>query len=248
MLRNALITLLSFTAALSLGANAAATGPEASVKRPIVIAHRGASGYLPEHTLEAKALAYAMRPDYIEQDLVLSKDDRLIVMHDIHLDYTTDVASVFPERARTDGHYYTIDFTLEELKRLRVSEAFVTGVDGASAKYPNRFPLWKSHFQLSTLEEELELIQGLNRTLGYDVGIYPEIKKPWFHHREGKDITALALAKLKQFGYSGRDQKIYLQCFDAEELQRIRRELMPQLDMDLALVQLIADTEWGRSR
>lgn len=87
-----------------------------AAKTTMVIAHRGASAYLPEHTLEAKAMAYAMRPDYIEQDLVLSKDDHLIVMHDIYLDSTTNVADVFPGRARDDGHYYTIDFTLEELK------------------------------------------------------------------------------------------------------------------------------------
>ena len=78
----------------------------------IVIAHRGASGYLPEHTLEAKALAYGMGADYIEQDLVLTRDDHLIVLHDITLDRTTDVASQFPERIRDDGRFYAIDFSL----------------------------------------------------------------------------------------------------------------------------------------
>ena len=214
-------------------------------QRPLVIAHRGASGYLPEHTLEAKALAYAMRPDYIEQDLVLSKDNHLMVMHDIYLDETTDVADVYPDRARKDGRYYAIDFTLEELKRLHVSEAFVRRGDNITAKFPDRFPLGKSSFQLSTFEEELELIQGLNQTLGYNVGIYPEIKQPWFHHREGRDITATTLSVLKQYGYRNRDQKIYLQCFDAEELQRIKSKLMPKLHMNLPLIQLIAETEWG---
>ncbi|WP_444921034.1 glycerophosphodiester phosphodiesterase [Microbulbifer sp. CnH-101-G] len=214
-------------------------------KTTMVIAHRGASAYLPEHTLEAKAMAYAMRPDYIEQDLVLSKDDHLIVMHDIYLDSTTNVADVFPGRAREDGHYYTIDFTLEELKKLQVSEVFSIGEDGPQAKYPHRFPLWKSSFQLSTFEEELELIQGLNKSLGYDIGIYPEIKKPYFHHWEGKDIAAIALQKLKEYGYSDKQQKVFLQSFDAEELQRIKFELMPAMGMDLPLVQLIAATSWG---
>lgn len=214
-------------------------------KYPLVIAHRGASAYLPEHTLEAKALAYGMRPDYIEQDLVLSKDNHLIVMHDIYLDSTTDVAEVFPNRAREDGHYYTIDFTLEELKRLKVSESFIMGENGPQAKYPHRFPLWKSSFKLSTFEEEIELIQGLNQSLGYDIGIYPEIKKPYFHHWEGKDIAKIALEKLQQYGYTDDRQKVFLQCFDAEELQRIKFELMPALGMDLPLVQLIAATDWG---
>ncbi|MFV8783799.1 glycerophosphodiester phosphodiesterase [Microbulbifer sp. SA54] len=215
---------------------------------PLVIAHRGASGYLPEHTLEAKALAYGMRADFIEQDLVLSKDNHLIVMHDIYLDGVTDVASRFPGRAREDGHFYAIDFTLEELKRLRVTEAFVSHLGLQAPKHPRRFPLWKSSFQLATFEEELELIQGLNHSLGYDTGIYPEIKKPAFHRREGRDIARKVLEVLKQYGYINGQQKVFLQCFDAEELQRIHSRLMPELDMDLPLIQLIAESHWGEKK
>ncbi|WP_226667815.1 glycerophosphodiester phosphodiesterase [Microbulbifer aggregans] len=215
---------------------------------PIVIAHRGASGYLPEHTLEAKALAYGMRADFIEQDLVLSKDGHLIVTHDIYLDGVTDVASRFPERVRDDGHFYAIDFTLEELKQLRVSETFASHLGLQVPKYPERFPLWKSSFQLSTFEEELELIQGLNKSLGYNTGIYPEIKKPAFHRREGLDISRKVLEVLKQYGYINSQQKVFLQCFDAEELQHIHATLMPELDMDLPLVQLIAESQWGEKR
>ncbi|SFC82283.1 glycerophosphoryl diester phosphodiesterase [Microbulbifer thermotolerans] len=248
MIRSTLIAVFSAVALtaplLSLASGAFAWKSE----RPVVIAHRGASGYLPEHTLESKALAYAMRPDYIEQDLTLSKDDHLIVMHDIVLDNITNVAQVFPDRARDDGHYYTIDFTLAELKQLKVSEPFVTNGGVQTPKYPQRFPLWNSSFQLSTLDEEIELIQGLNKSLGYNIGIYPEINKPWFHHREGKDIALLTLIKLKEYGYVDRRQNIYLQSFDAEELQRIKWELMPRLGMDLPLVQLIADTEWGEKK
>src|SRR5687767_9176819 len=90
--------------------------------QPIVIAHRGASGYLPEHTLEAAAYAHALGADFIEQDVVLSKDDVLVVTHDIHVDTTTDVAARYPDRKRADGRYYAIDFTWEELKALRVHE------------------------------------------------------------------------------------------------------------------------------
>ena len=90
----------------------------------IVIAHRGASGYLPEHTLPAKALAYGMKPDYIEQDVVMTKDDKLVVLHDHYLDRVTNVATLFPDRARKDGRYYAIDFTLAEIKQLSVTEGF----------------------------------------------------------------------------------------------------------------------------
>src|SRR5688500_2812370 len=96
----------------------------AQTSGPLVIAHRGASGYLPEHTIAAKAYAHALGADYIEQDLVLSKDDVPVVLHDIHLDTVTDVAKRFTDRKRADGRYYALDFTLAELKQLRVTERF----------------------------------------------------------------------------------------------------------------------------
>lgn len=83
----------------------------------MVIAHCGASGYLPEHTLPAKAMAYAQGADYLEQDLVMTKDDRLVVLHDHYLDRVTDVAQRFPQRARKDGRFYAIDFTWTRLSR-----------------------------------------------------------------------------------------------------------------------------------
>ena len=94
---------------LSLLITLAATGIWA---QPIVIAHRGASGYLPEHTLPAKALAYAQGADFLEQDIVLSKDDVPVVLHDTQIDTVTDVATRFPDRKRPDGRYYALDFTL----------------------------------------------------------------------------------------------------------------------------------------
>ncbi|GAA5644927.1 glycerophosphodiester phosphodiesterase [Vibrio proteolyticus] len=226
--------------ALGLSANAFA--------KPLVIAHRGASGYLPEHTLEAKALAYGMKPDYIEQDVVMTKDDQLVVLHDHYLDRVTDVAERFPDRAREDGRYYAIDFTLAEIKTLRVTEGFNLDDKGNKvAGFPDRFPMWKSDFTVPTLAEEIELIQGLNKTLGYDIGIYPEIKAPWFHRHEGKDISSAVLKVLKQYGYDSEDDKVYLQCFDPIELKRIHDQLMPEMKMDLKLVQLMAYTDWNET-
>lgn len=117
---------------LSLLALACSTSLFSSIvsAEPLVIAHRGASGYLPEHTLEAKTLAYAMKPDYIEQDVVMTKDDQLVVLHDHYLDRVTDVAERFPNRARADGRYYAIDFTLAEIKTLRVTEGFDIDAQG----------------------------------------------------------------------------------------------------------------------
>lgn len=208
----------------------------------IVIAHRGASGYLPEHSMESKALAYAQRPDYIEQDVALTKDDRAVVIHDHYLDTVSDVARVCPQRARTDGRFYVIDFTLAELRRLRFHER----VDLATGKpvYPKRFPLRADiGFSIHTLEEELALIQGLNASTGANVGVYPEIKAPWFHEREGKDIVRIVIGILARYGYTDKHDNCCLQCFDPRALRRIRFELRSRL----RLVQLIADNSWDET-
>ena len=210
----------------------------------IVIAHRGASGYLPEHTLASKSMAYAMGADYIEQDLVMTKDDQIIVFHDLFLDRVTNVTAVYPDRKRADGRYYVIDFTLDELKRLEISERYKTDQGKYIPKYPERYPLWKSSFRMHTFAEEIELIQGLNKSMGKSVGIYPEIKAPWFHQKEGKDISKKVLEILKQYGYTTKKDLVYLQCFDPNEIKRIRNELFEELQIEIKLIQLIAKTEW----
>src|SRR5215207_7930387 len=99
----------TFLAMLALNVSAAGAQSPAT---PLVIAHRGASGYLPEHTIAAKAYAHALGADYLEQDLVLSKDNVPIVLHDIYVDTVTDVAKRFPDRKRADSRYYALDFTV----------------------------------------------------------------------------------------------------------------------------------------
>ena len=192
-----------------------------------VIAHRGASGYLPEHTLAAKAMAYAMHPDFLEQDLVLSKDDVPIVIHDIHLETVTDVAQQFPDRKREDNRFYVIDFTYNELLQLNVTERFDSKT--GKAVYKGRFPLQKSHFKLHSLQDEIEMIQGLNKSTGNNIGIYPEIKDPEFHLQSGKDISTIVLKILSNYGYNTKKDNCILQCFDAKELKRIRTELKSTL-------------------
>ncbi len=226
----------------SLCATLFAGGPAVADK--IVIAHRGASGYLPEHSLPGKAAAHAMGADYIEQDLVMTRDDRIIVLHDLYLERVTDVAEVFPDRRRPDGHYYAVDFDLAEIKRLHLTESFKREGDALVPLSPIRFPPKRSVFRISTLEEELELIQGMNHSTGRVVGIYTEIKTPWFHRQEGKDLSRAALTILKKYGYARREDPLYLQCFDPYELQRLRNDLLPAMGMALKLVQLIAETRW----
>jgi glycerophosphoryl diester phosphodiesterase len=182
-------------------------------------------------------MAYAMNVDFIEQDLVLSKDDIPIVIHDIYLDDVTNVAKTFPDRKRKDKRYYVIDFTFEELQTLKVTERF--NPETGEQFYKNRFPIWKGNFKLHSLQEEIELIQGLNFSTGKNIGIYPEIKEPEFHKKEGKNLTEIVLKVLSKYGYKTKKDKCILQCFDAKELERIRVELKSKL----FLVQLMEYAE-----
>lgn len=201
--------------------------------RPLVIAHRGASAYLPEHTLAGKAMAHAMGADFLEQDVVATRDGELIVFHDLHLDDLTDVALRFPGRARADGRHYCIDFDLAEIRQLAVSERRRAG--SGQPRYPGRFPGAAGSFAISTLDEEIRFIHGLNHSTGRCVGIYPEVKSPAWHHEHGVDLAAQMLARLSRHGYSGPDDSAIVQCFDAGELQRIRTGL----GCSLRLVQLM---------
>jgi glycerophosphoryl diester phosphodiesterase len=206
---------------------------------PIVIAHRGASAYLPEHTAEAKVLAHAMGADYLEQDVVLTKDDVPVVLHDIYLDTVTDVARIYPNRHRPDGRYYVLDFTLDEIRRLNVTER--VDIKTNQAVFPNRFPAWTGQFSVSTLADELALIRGLNQTTRRDnpAGVYPELKLPAWHREQGRDLAKAVLEVVTEAGYRSRSDRIFLQCFDFAELKRVRHELRS----DLPLIQLIGDNK-----
>lgn len=229
-----------------------------------VVAHRGASGYLPEHTLESKALAFFMQSDYLEQDLVLSKDNVPIVLHDIYLDGVTNVATEHPTRGRKVGNitkYYAIDFTYDEIKRLKATERFKeAGAQGQmAAVYPSRFPLWQSSFQLNSFEEEIQLVMGMYKSFKsvYDKndnqidiakikmpGLYTELKRPDFHKSENRtNFAEIVLAVLAKYNLSSDHNdserpKIIIQCFDPVELKRIRTELKS----NLTLVQLLEAT------
>lgn len=199
--------------------------PSASAAGPLVIAHRGASGYVPEHTLPAKAYAHALGADYLEQDLVLTKDNVPVVLHDIYLDTVSDVAVRFPDRKRADGRFYALDLTLAELKQLRVRERFnaKTGSPVYGSRYDSKAT--PSTFTVSTLEEELQLIQGLNRSTGRVAGIYPEIKQPKWHRGQGHDISTFVLPILARYGYATKADACFLQCFEYNEVKRLRNEL-----------------------
>lgn len=205
--------------------------------KPVVIAHRGASGYLPEHTRPAKVLAHLMGADFLEQDVVATRDNQLIVLHDIHLDAVTDVTIRFPGRARADGRYYVRDFDLAEIRTLTAWERM--RADG-SAVYPGRYPARTGHHRVHTFAEEMQLINRLNKATGRRAGIYPEIKSPAWHREEGVDLSPLVLQQIREFDGADDPALVFVQCFDDTEVRRIKGEL----NCPWPIVQLIGLNEW----
>ena len=188
---------------------------------PAIIAHRGACGYLPEHTLPAVELAHTFDADYIEQDVVLTSDGVPIVLHDVTLELTTNVATLFPERHRDDGLFYAIDFTLEEIKALNAHER--TDSLG-NPVFPERYSGTEAEFKVPTLAEEIETVDRLNKASGKRTGVYIELKRPEFHEQEGVDIYQAVIDVLTIFDRLGENAETVIQCFDPETLKRFAHE------------------------
>jgi glycerophosphoryl diester phosphodiesterase len=202
-----------------------AAEPAAAAAPKRVIAHRGASGYLPEHTLAAYALAHGQGAHFIEPDLVMTRDAVLVARHDLTLEATTDAAEVFPGRARADGRWYAADLDLAEVGRLRARDPRSGGFRAAGGGY-----------RVPSFDEVLELLAELNARTGCRVGVYPELKEPAIHARAGLPLEEALLASLERFGYRGRDARVRIQSFDPRSLRRLRFEL----GSELPLVQLVA--------
>ena len=226
------ISILGWIIAMSALLSSRSIQAQPPLPKPLVIAHRGASGYLPEHTEGAKVLAVAQGADFIEQDVVLSRDKVFVVCHDITLHETTDVANRFPDRKRSDGRYYAADFDWLEIAQLSVFERHGSaGKQQYSARFPGSF-----HQRLMRLEDEIKLLQGLGQTLARPIGIYVELKRPAWHRDEmGVDMSRELLSVLTQFGYKNKSDWCFVQCFEAEELQHLRNDLK----CPLPLVQLM---------
>ena len=151
-------------------------GHELKPQSPLVIAQRGTSGYLPEHTLVASTPTYGLGAYFIEQDVILTKVNHPVVLHDLTLDATTNVNNLFPGRNRKNGLFYAIYFTLAELKKLSVREH--GNRSGTESKYPRRFSGKSALFKIVTLQVEIELIQGMIKSTGRNEGLLVELKDP----------------------------------------------------------------------
>lgn len=210
-----------------------------------VIAQRGGADFLTANNLVSLVLAASGEADAIVQELVMSRDDELVVFDGLHLNNRTNVAEVFPGRHREDGLYYVIDFSLTELRRLKqiVDTASLTPADTFLTAAPGSF-----QHPLHTLQEELLLIRQLEGSRGKSIGIAVEIQHPWFHTQENKDISLKVLEVLKEFGYTEATSPVSLHCYDPDELQRIHNRLLRKLRMTLPLVQLIDDNDGSETR
>lgn len=218
--------------ACGLGVAAAAScpssvpgGPGEVEPRPLVIAHRGASCYRPEHTLEAYALAIEMGADYIEPDLVGTKDGFLVARHENEIGGTTDVATRFPDRRTTktiDGQFvtgwFTEDFTLAEIRTLRARE-----------RLPARSHAYDGQFGIPTFEEVLALADTAGRRRGRVVGVYPETKHPAYFRKIGLALEPKLLQSLRTRGLDRRDAPVFIQSFEDANLRALRRETRVRL-------------------
>jgi glycerophosphoryl diester phosphodiesterase len=202
----------------------------------IVIAHRGASGERPEHTLESYQRAIEQGADYIEPDLVMTRDGALIARHENEIAGTTDVAQhpEFADRRRTqviDGEtmtgWFTEDFTLAEIKTLRARER-LPALRPANCAFDGRF-------SVPTFEEIMLLAQRANRARSgrSRIGIYPETKHPAHFQRLGLAQERPVLETLERHGYAERGAPVFIQSFDPNNLRQLREMTL------LPLVQLL---------
>jgi len=203
---------------------ASATG-RSDFLNPIVIAHRGASGHRPEHTLEAYALAITMGADYIEPDLVSTKDGVLVARHENEIGGTTNVALQFPSRKSrkvVDGDtvdgWFVEDFTAAELRTLRANE-----------RLASRSHAFDGKFVVPTFEEVLALVDSAGHRRGRVVGVYPELKHPTYFQSIGLPLETRLLTVLSAHGLNRRDAAVFIQCFEAEPLKELRGQTQVRL-------------------
>jgi glycerophosphoryl diester phosphodiesterase len=190
-------------------------------KKPLVIGHRGAAGYLPDHTLQGYELAIDMGADYIEPDLVATKDGHLIARHEPNMIATTDVASrpKFESRKRTvmvdgapDTGFFASDFTLAEIKQLRAVQPL-----------PERSQRYNGKFKIPTLEEVLDLVERKERQLHRTIGVYPETKHPTYHERLGLPLEGRLVAALERHGLDRKRSAVFIQSFEQSNLKKLNR-------------------------
>src|SRR5215217_769289 len=233
--RRMVLPLLLVAAMLMALSDTAVAVPRPDEAGPLVIGHRGASGYRPEHTLASYELAARQGADYIEPDLVITKDGVLVARHEPEISTTTDVAAhpEFAARRTTkllDGvattGWFTEDFTLAELKALRAKE-----------RIPQLRPqntAFDGQFEIPTFQEVIDLSRRLSRELDRPIGIYPETKHPTYFRSIGLPLEPGLIKTLNRNHLNDKHAKVFVQSFEVGNLKALDRELK------VPLVQLLA--------
>ncbi len=220
--RRPVLTGLAACTVLSLAACGGNDAPAfgAIDARPLVIGHRGAAGYLPDHTLEGYRKAIEMGADFIEPDLVSTQDGVLIARHEPNMIGTTDVASrpEFASRRKTikvdgvdDTGFFASDFTLAEIKTLRAVQPLA-----------ERSQAFNGQYQIPTFDEVLALAQERGKALGRDIGVYPETKHPTWHVEQKLPLEDKLLAALDKVGWNRADAPVFIQSFEQSNLKALR--------------------------
>ncbi len=195
-------------AGLALLATACGSTPEAVTPlNAAVIAHRGASGYAPEHTLEAYSIGYEMGADFLEPDLVMCRDGHLICSHDLTVTKNSNAAFLYPDLADEEGNVRIRDLFLTELRNIEVTDEEGEG-----------------SYRYATLAELLDLAQLLSARTGEKLGLIPELKAPEWHRSEGLPMEAELMNRLAVGGYALRSDPVIIQCFDRNSLRRMTTE------------------------
>ena len=227
--RRPVLTGLAACTVLSLAACGGNDAPAfgAIDARPLVIGHRGAAGYLPDHTLEGYRKAIEMGADFIEPDLVSTQDGVLIARHEPNMIGTTDVASrpEFASRRKTikvdgvdDTGFFASDFTLAEIKTLRAVQPLA-----------ERSQAFNGQYQIPTFDEVLALAQERGKALGRDIGVYPETKHPTWHVEQKLPLEDKLLAALDKVGWNRADAPVFIQSFEQSNLKALRAKTKVRL-------------------
>jgi len=202
--------------------------------KPLVIGHRGACGYRPEHTLESYRLAIRLGADYIEPDLVSTRDGVLVARHENEISGTTDVADhpSFAARRTTkeiDGRtvtgWFTEDFTLAELRTLRAKER-LPGLRAQNTVFDGRY-------SIPTFQEIIDLASAEERRVGRPIGIYPETKHPSYFASIGLPLEEPLVTTLYRNGFDDRTDHVLIQSFEVTNLRALHRMT------DIRLIQLL---------
>ena len=209
--------------------------PTLTGAKPKIIAHRGASGYMPEHTLEGYALAIDLGADYIEPDLVFTRDGHLVVRHDVYLSASTNISEIpsFQKRKRHSKRFgisdwFVGDFTYKEIKTLKARQAF-----------PGRSKDYDDKFSIPAFADVLRLAHEKSKQKGRPVGVYLETKKPAYYRKRGLDFAPVILNALKDFNLDRAVDQVVIQSFDPRILMRLLK--MTELPLILLLKE---DFKW----